>query len=699
MYSPDKPNDNYFINDLSFNLEVLRYYLSKAEIFDLKIINQIFRNLTGNFNQIFLVPLHHKIEIYMKFLNSIGILVFSQNYFTLFEIVQVHQDEISKTNSKNNEAENYFLQFCRLFVKYLDVNDLSEILNYNNNFNGPSYSLAQKFNLQSQVISQDSIKCILILKRIFYLFGNEDLASNNEVAKKLKEISFVIDFILSNQSKFLKILKFGKTYFNFQAIFKDMTSDMSSGINSLKISGRRLISKNEQNIIKKIFVVLNSFDESNVPLEINVKKINEENLTLVIYNRFIENLDIDKHSFKQSMKLNIYNDLSSLLNEYLKFIEHELEKMENEDYSLDKTKIDHRLKILEVCVVLLMKKKEFPIFKILADICLAYFRASFDHLNFDQMIMLLKIFSQDNFILYYDNTIFASELLQNLLQKLIIFINFKDTISQYKIFEIIVYLDKLGFFRYKRFLKDINMHSKEEKKITDQELNFAKFTDYLLDGLINIFSKTLKRGEINYVMTNNDKLMTFYLFSLKLKRNKFNSPHPNMMKGYYNPLLILRALQDFLLFEEDSIRAIFNKLLIQEYIELNYQTSCIMHILKSKNEMYQYDKYMDDEMYFLDFKKIDSLFSILMSMKFNVNDTIEIFGKILKKRFVEISSSSNTKEKNFVEKYFIISKNKLFIETLIIILFYSLNIKKEILVDSLVNLNNMELLSFINLLE
>lgn len=638
------------ITDIVVNVKILRAYFSEQEEICIDYIQYMFKLFEENINQIKYMPYETRIRTINDLLELIGKIIFTQNNFVLFKLFE------------NENDENHFLNVIKYIIEFLTVKDISTCLYIKNTTEKVTL---KKIIFKGEQYDQNSLTSLLVLNKLISTIDPFTLNTNSNA--NLKEIKFIIDFISSQDNKFLKLFKFGKSFFNLSNIFHQITLVNKNNISKIK----------GENFIKKLFIILNSFDESNIPIEIELDSLSESNLSILINNNYKEKITINSGSLKEEINSNIIYDLSSLCNLYLKFFENELDDLINIEniniYKNQKEKINSRINILEVCVNLLNKKKEFPIFKILIDINLAFFRLNFQNLNFTQLIKLLEIFSKDSFILFYDNNLFAFELYPYIISKILERIQNRSFFDSISVFEIFLYLDKLNFFYTKKDFKNNN----EALQISDYEL--------LIDDLLKEMKSFFLINHLNLKISSfENKIVRFYIDSISYINSNLN--HEEIYDYKKNDLFYDA---NFLFFknvnEEDDIAQNIDRLNI--FLSFYYNDKIL------KIETKRWNDHMNYDFYFLNLNNLDDLFKNLFTERKELFSITEISSnKILRK---EKNHNFSNHINNYYADFYIFNQNKINVKSFIFSIYKLLGLKKEFIENKLININNLELLNYL----
>ena len=374
------------------------------------------------------------------------------------------------------------------------------------------------------------------------------------------------------------------------------------------------------------------------------------------------------------------------------------------------TLINYRINMLEVCICLLKKKKEFPIFKIISDILLSFIRSISDKLNFLQLIKLFEIFSKDDFILFYDNNFFAlyfSERLFSEINKFILNDENKNDFQQTKLTEVLTYMEKLNLFNL-NINNLIYITSKDEIILKNEKISY-KDKLFIIDFIENILN-FMKLVKLHGNITRHNHLIITLLEVLKYKN--YNLLYSNS-----------KEKSEILMLEKFNLQ----KFIFKNYLENNFKEDldnlyknklndfCILSILdynifynfdnfNKRNESFNdWDNYINNECLYFDFKNFNEIFFNLLNLK--INDKISLTKSLNMKK----NSIVNNKEdkyftfedskENYLHTNFNYNSNKILVKIIIFWLFHIMRIPKNLIEKSLIKLDNLEFLYFLNTLE
>jgi len=667
----DNINNCYFLinsekeglfSDINLNIYVLNELINKKEEVNIELIQKCLKNINKNFYQIKFFPQQMRIKVLIKMLILIRKIFQNFTKFSIFSLVKLQ-----------DKKHSYFLEFMILIINDLSVENISDILQYDEK--------QEIISLKNQIFKDFkykdySINALLTLNKICTFL--EFIELDTDLRKKLKEVKFIIDFLCSDDTKFLKILKYGKSFFNLNSSSFDL-SNLSKG---------RIKIQSKENFLKEIFIIINSFDESNITLELYLKEISEENLSYLIYNMYSEKNQINNSSIKEEITSNIYNDLANLCNFYIKFLEDDLTKFDfyynkeensnlnSNEYNYFSHQINSRINLLEVCIKII-NKKEFPIFKILCDMTLAYFRLVFPLLNLSQMIKLIEIFSKDQFILLYDINLFFLELYPHIIKKIYYKFNCKDILltDENEIYEVLLHFDKFGIYNFNNNLS--NQNDKNDQIF----IPLSKNIKFLID-IKNYLKECNKKKKFN---DNNNLIFICYLETLIYTLIKSNNNGNLEYIEYYKLILFQNIKEVFssekkvFLNKEEKNFEILNNYLQNKFYEKN-----------GNNDYTNWDNSMrfDNYLYLLNLDNLDDLiiyFLNLRETKFGVDEIL--FSNI---------KSNNSRKICYYEDYYFLQTNKILAKLYLFTLSELIGFNNEILKNRIMKLNNFEIFNYLD---
>jgi len=633
--------------DLSLDLKRIIYslnlYLEEVNEINLMTCNNFFNLISDNYNQIRIMPNELRITMITILFRNLGNIIAKSNKLSINYMIN----------------EKRFVNLIRIILKDLSIEDITKILYFENN--DKLFVFRDRINTR-KIIKQDSIYSLLALNKIISLI--ESKIKDFDFKRKLNEIKFILDFIFSHDNKYLKLLKFGKSFFNLGSLFKNVRK-----------YGKNDRDGKEDNFIKKLFVTFIGFDESNIPLEIELETLSEENLVLLIHNIFNENLKFNMSSGRDEIKENISHDLSKLCNLYLLYFEKELSSIYyfQEHILNDQSikNIDSRLNILEVCIVLLNKKKEYPIFKILSDISLAFFRSIYHKMKLIQISKLLSIISKDQFILFYDNSYFSLEfyplIIMNINQKK----NFVNSTDTNVILEIFMSMDKLNFF--KKLNNNFEKHEHEEYTMC--------FTEFLKDLKIYFVKNQI------FLNFTQKELAVFLFYIDVMSYESIESGESYINIEFMRQNLIHQANKLF--FETEISKNNFG---------MDFGNLCICHENYSKsydrNIDMNWDKYMFQNMFFFNANSLDLILSNLLFNKSHLDSSFSIFNQSKNGDYMNLDKCESL-DFNYYEENFMSNKNKIIVKSFIYVLIKLIGIKKEYIEKKLKNITNLDIYNFL----
>jgi hypothetical protein len=295
----------------------------------------------------------------------------SDNCYSIEKIVSIMKyisDNLYQLEFGKEDKINKILYYFFLIFQKFNLNGIESIILMDNS--------VQK--ILSKIISPKMMEYYTPESCLYALLIINTLNSLNNGKSKFDEIKFLIQYGLSPQGKIYKFLKYGKY------IFKETF-------------------KTKEKILYRIFINLSTLDNSNLPIKFEIKK---ESLPYLIFAQYLE---LKNNNFKN------IDDYVKLLEEYMKVLESEYNN--SRDYNnvdFIPTDIYSKLKIFETVINVLNHKKEYPLIKLISDILISYFRQYRENLNINQMMILMSIFSHDNFMNLYDIELFKEDFTNHL---------------------------------------------------------------------------------------------------------------------------------------------------------------------------------------------------------------------------------------------------------------------------------------------